>query len=205
MLSWLKSTVYPSSETPVAPAPKKRYLVDEEFLDTALKLVNEQHEMLKAVYGEQVARAETLAKLQGCLTDAQKKLIGETRSKELQKEIDINNEALKREFGVKHYDIPSNDLPLPHILGSKIIFTIDEEKTIEIDVSAAKKFYALSMTHDGTTEQVDDICCLQVKATEGEFSFGFPMISEGMTQAMAWFKELKTLLSQAELKLETPV
>ena len=193
MLSWLKSTVYPASETPVAPAPKKRYLVDEEFLDTALKLVNEQHEMLKAVYGEQVARAETLAKLQGCLTDAQKKLIGETRSKELQKEIDINNEAVKKEIGIKHFDIPSDDLPLPRIVESKIIFTVDEEKTIEIDVSVAKTFYALSMTHEEYKGEVDRSCCLQVKATEGEFSFGFPVINEGIAQALSWYKELQQL------------
>jgi len=198
MLSWFKSTIYPSAEVPVAPTPKRKYKieVDDEFLDTALKLVNEQHEMLKAVQSNEIARAEALAKFQGTLTDAQKQLLGATRSAEIQKEIDATNAAAKKNFGVIPIDVMEG-VPLPRIVDSKILFIFNEEKTIEIDVDIAKTFYALSMTHDATTEQVDDGCALQVKAAEGEYVFNFPNNSWGLESAVKWYTTLKTLLSSA--------
>ena len=177
MLSWLKSTVYP--ETTEAPKPKgRKVLVDEEFLIATQKLVNEQHERLKAMLSQETARAEALAKLQGSLTDA-------------------NTEATKKEYGYNAIEITREGLTAPHIWEkdtSKILFTIDEASTIVIDVASAKKFYMLSMGQDATTETTDRTCCLQVKDTEGEFAFSFPAEPWGVAEAFKWFNHLDNLL-----------
>ncbi len=177
MLSWHKSTVYP--ETTEAPKPKgRKVLVDEEFLIATQKLVNEQHERLKAMLSQETARAEALAKLQGSLTDA-------------------NAEATKKEYGYNTIQITREGLTAPHIWEkdtSKILFTIDEASTIVIDVASAKKFYMLSMGQDATTDTTDRTCCLQVKDAEGEFAFNFPAEPWGVGMALKWFMHLDNLL-----------
>jgi hypothetical protein len=177
MLSWFKSNVYP--ETVEAPKPKgRKILVDEEFLNATQKLVNEQHEQLKAMLSHQTARAEALAKLQGSLTDA-------------------NAEATEKEYGFNAIEITREGLTAPHIWAndsSKILFTIDEASTIAIDVASAKKFYMLSMGQDATTETTDRTCCLQVKDAEGEFAFHFPAEPWGVAEAIKWFNHLDNLL-----------
>ena len=196
MLSWIKSTVYP--ETAEAPKPKgRKILVDEEFLDATQKLVNEQHERLKAMLEHETARAEALARLQGTLTETQKQILGATRSAELQKEFDANAIAAKKEYGYNAIQITREGLTAPHLWAndsSKILFTIDEASTIAIDVASAKKFYMLTMGQDGTTETVDRTCCLQVKDTEGEFAFSFPAEPWGVGMALKWFMHLDNLL-----------
>lgn len=196
MLSWFRSSVSP--ETSEAAKPKgQKVLVDKEYIDEILKLALEQQERLKAIHSNEVARAESLAKLQGIITDNQQKILDVSRSQEIQKEIDTEAVAAKKDFGVRHIDIPSNDLPLPRIWdkdSSKLLITFDDDCTLTLDISAAKTFYALSMTHDASTSEVETYCTLQIKDTDGEFSFGFPMIPEGIEQAMNWFKELQRLL-----------
>lgn len=162
-----------------APKPKgRKILVDEEFLNATQKLVNEQHEQLKAMLSHQTARAEALAKLQGSLTDA-------------------NAEATKKEYGYNAIQITRDGLTAPHLWAndtSKILFTIDEASTIAIDVASAKKFYMLSMGQDATTETTDRTCCLQVKDTEDEFAFHFPAEPWGVGEALKWFNHLDNLL-----------
>lgn len=198
MLSWLKSSIYPETvETAKVP---ERVVVDKALLDKLVENSKKLQEHLQHLHDDTIERQAALVQMQGTMTDAQKKLFSPEQQEKLQKLIDNEAVGIKKQFGINHVDIPSNDLPLPRIWDkdtSKLLITIDEGSTLTIDIAAAKTFYALSMTHDASTSEAEHYCTLQIKDTEGEFSFGFPMINEGIAQALAWFHELDRLLKTA--------
>lgn len=195
MLSWLKSSIYPESvETPKM---QDRVVVDRALLNKLMENSKMLQNHLQQLHDDTIERQAALVQMQGTMTEAQKIVFSPEQQEKLQKLIDTNAASTNKKYGIHHVDIPSNDLPLPRIWDkdtSKLLITIDEGSTLAIDIAAAKTFYALSMMHDASTSEVESYCTLQIKDTEGEFSFSFPMIDEGFAQAVAWFKELQTLL-----------